>query len=259
MMKQLKTGLLCLMLGAGALTGTVASAGGFQFTEAQLHYGDGYRLGRNGPDETARTTLTLEHLTVGSVGEFFFFVDFFRDEDGPTTNTESDQYGEVYGFLSGRNFGLSFSDSGFIRDAGIEVGLNLGDDFTVGLLGPRVNFNVPGFSVLTLGVYAYDNVDDPFDRDLDTTYQATIVWLVPFEIGGQKFSTQGFVDFIGSQGSGVDDQILFSPQLRWDIGNALGGKDGRFTLGLEYSHWENKFGVNGVDEDSVSVFLAAKF
>jgi len=57
----------------------------------------------------------------------------------------------------------------------------------------------------------------------------------------------------------VDDQILFSPQLRWDIGNAFGAKENVFTLGLEYNHWENKFGVKGEDEDSLSVFLAAKF
>jgi len=258
MIKHIRTGLAGLALCAGLLTGATAQAG-VQYTEVQLHYGDGYILGRNGLDETARTTLTLEHLSVGSVGELFFFVDFFRDEDGPSINTESDQYGEIYGFLSARNLGLAFSDSGFIRDAGIEIGLNQGTDFSVALLGPRVNFNVPGFSVLTLGVYAYDNLDDPFDRDLDTTYRATIVWVVPFQLGRQKFSTQGFVDFIGSQGSGVDDQILFSPQLRWDIGNAFGAKENVFTLGLEYNHWENKFGVKGEDEDSLSVFLAAKF
>lgn len=259
MMKAMKHGLAGLILGGAVLAGTASNAEGFTFTEAQLHYGDGYILGRNGLNETARTTLTLEHLTVGDIGEFFFFVDFFKDFDGPTGNTESDQYGEVYGFLSGRNIGLSFSDSGLIRDAGLEIGLNQGTDFTVGLLGARVNFNVPGFNVLTFGVYAYDNFDDPFDRNLDTTYQATIVWVVPFQIGNQKFSTQGFVDFIGSQGSGVDNQILFSPQLRWDIGNAFGGKEGRYTLGLEYNHWENKFGVNGEDEDSLSIFLATKF
>lgn len=89
MMKQLKTGLLCLLLCGGPLAGTMAEAGGFQYTEAQLHYGDGYILGRNGLDETARTTLTLEHLTVGSVGEFFFFVDFFKDFDGRRRMTKA--------------------------------------------------------------------------------------------------------------------------------------------------------------------------
>ena len=259
MIRTFNKGLRGLLLCAGLMTGAAAQAEGFSFTEVQLHYGDGYLLGRNGLNETARTTITLEHFSAGKIGELFFFVDFFRDEDGPTTNTRSDQYGEIYGFLSGRNLGLSFGDSGIVRDAGIELGLNQGTDFTVLLLGPRVNFNVPGFSVLTFGVYAYDNIDDPFNRNLDTTYQATVVWVFPFQIGNQKFSTQGFVDFIGSQGSGVDNQILFSPQLRWDIGNAFGGKEGRLTLGLEYNHWENKFGVNGVDEDSLSVFLAAKF
>src|SRR6056297_1412332 len=259
MNKTIKHGLAGAILGGALMAGDTSQAEGFSFTEIQVHQGDGYLLGRNGFNETARTTVTLEHFSAGDIGELFFFVDFFKDHDGPSTNTESDQYGEIYAFLSGRNLGLSFAESGFIRDAGLEIGLNQGTDFSVGLIGPRVNFNVPGFNVLTFGVYAYDNWDDPFDRNLDTTYQATLVWVLPFQIGSQKFSTQGFVDFIGSQGSGVANQVVFSPQLRWDIGNAFGGREGRSTLGVEYTHFDNKFGVSGVDEDSISAFLAAKF
>ena len=236
-----------------------AQAEGFTFTEVQLHQGDGFRLGRNGLNETARTVVTLEHFTGGEVGELFFFVDFFADHDGPTTNTESDQYGEIYGFLSGRNLGLDFKGSGPIKDIGLEVGINQGTDFTVGLIGPRVNFDVPGFNVLSFGIYAYDNWEDPFNRSLDTSYQATIVWNLPFDIGQQKFSTQGFVDFIGSQDSGVASQVVFSPQLRWDIGHAMGGEEGKFNLGLEYTHFNNKFGVSNVDEDAVTAFLSLKF
>ncbi|MBS9717778.1 hypothetical protein ACFFUT_10350 [Pseudohalocynthiibacter aestuariivivens] len=67
-----------------------------------------------------------------------------------------------------------------------------------------------------------------------------------FEVGSQKFSAQGFVDFIGDQGAGVDGQIVFSPQLRWDIGHAFGGAENKYNLGLEYTHFINKFGVTGV-------------
>lgn len=249
------------LLAAGALAVSAAlpqtaAAQGFSATEVQLHQGDGYLLGRNGIDETSRTTVTLDHITVRDWGDLYFFVDFFSDGDG--TGRKSDQYGEIYAHFSGRNAGLSFGD-GLIKDVALGVSVNQGTDFTAGLIGPRVSFNVPGFRVLSLGVYAYDTITDPFDRDLDTTYQATVVWDRPFDIGSQKFLFKGFVDFIGERGAGVDNQILFSPQLRWDAGHAMGKKPGAFQIGLEYNHFENKFGVTTADEDSLSVFAAFKF
>ena len=239
------------------------SAAAQSSTEIQLHYGDGFRIGRNAnpptfSNTTRRQITTLEHFSRFESGDLFFFVDFFRDlDDAPgTTGRTSNQYGEIYFHLSGRNLGLNLSDNTTL-DLGF--GLNQGTDFTVALVGPRLKFNAPGFRNLSLGLYGYHNVTDPFDRDLDTTYQATLIWDVPFEIGAHQFTTKGFVDFIGPQGSGVDNQIVFSPQLRWDLGNALGQPANKFHLGVEYTRFVNKFGNSGVDEDAMSVFLAAKF
>lgn len=247
---------------AAAVAASVLLSGGaaqaFTYTDVQLHYGDGYRLGRNGLNETARTTLTIENFSTFAYGDFFAFVDLYHDHDGPSTNTTSAHYGEAYVHLNGSTFGLNFGD-GFIRDIGPDFGINSGDNFGVGLAGVRANFNVPGLNLLSLGVYYYDNFDDPFDRNLHSTYQVTAVWNAPFQIGNQKFTAQGFVDFIGEQGSGVDNQIIFSPQLRWDVGNALGREPGKFDIGLEYTHFNNKFGVTGVDDNSVSLFAAMRF
>lgn len=234
-------------------------------TEVQLHYGGGYKVGSNSTfpafsEKTDRATITLEHFSTNDIGDLFFFVDFFYDNNGTPVpgNDESDQYGEIYYTLHGKHFGLDTGD-GFISGLDLQFGLNQGTDFSVALVGPRVNFNAPGFQVLSLAVTTYSNFVDPFDRSLDTTYQATIVWAAPFTIGNQKFSTQGFVDFIGDQGSGVDDQILFSPQVRWDMGYAMGRPADKIALGLEYSYWKNKFGLTGVDENSLSLFLGFKF
>lgn len=231
----------------------------FSTTELQLHYGDGFRLGRNGFDETDRTILTLDHFTATTNGELFFFVDLSRDHEGPDSTLESDHYAEVYYKFNGSNFGLDFGDGGLISDIGPEFGINHGRDFLAAIYGVRANFNIPGLQLFTAGLYAYDNVTDPFNRDLDTTYIATIVWNAPFELGNQKFGFNGFLDVIGDQGSGVDDQIIFSPQLRWDVGHAFGGQEGRYNLGLEYTHFANKFGVTGVDDNSLSVFLGVRF
>ncbi|VAV92664.1 hypothetical protein MNBD_ALPHA07-2076 [hydrothermal vent metagenome] len=269
MLKQFRNLCAGLALAGGLAIGAPAFAG-FSTTEVQLHYGDNYKFGANSTfgggfaEETARETITIEHFSAGKYGTLFFFVDFFRDDEARAPgNNKAGQYGEIYGFLSAKTLGLSFSENSFIKDVGIEAGINEGTDFLVGLIGPKVEFNVPGVQVLTFALYAYDNWVDPVaGRNPDLTYQATIVWGIPFDIGTQKFRFQGFVDFIGSQSNGgfqIADQIVFSPQIRWDIGNAFGGAENRFTLGIEYTHFQNKFGATTADENSASIFVAMRF
>lgn len=255
-----------LALVAGLAAGNAAYAG-FSTTEVQLHYGDGYRMGSNAnfatnfDEDTQRETITLEHFSTNDIGDLFFFVDFTHDENNNKIagRDESDQYGEIYYHLHGSNFGLTFDEGSLIQGLDLGIGLNQGTDVSIGLAGPRLGLNIPGFNFFTLAVYAYDNFEDPFNRNLDTTYQVTAVWNAPFEIGSQKFVAQGFVDFIGSQDKGVKSQIVFSPQLRWDIGHAMGRPENKIHLGVEYTHFDNKFGIKGVDEDSASIFLGLRF
>ncbi|AZV79895.1 DUF5020 family protein [Parasedimentitalea marina] len=227
-------------------------------TEIQLHYGDGFHLGRNDAGRTSRSVATLEHFTASENGDVFFFVDGYYDYDGLQTNKKSGHYGEIYGHLSGKALGLNFQDNSFVKDIAFGLGVNQSENLTIGLLGSRATFNVQGFSLLSLGLYAYETIKDPLDRDLDTTYQATLSWKAPFEFGGQNFTAKGFVDFIGDRGNGVDNQIVFSPQIRWDAGRAIGWQPNRFDLGIEYIHFKNKFGVSGVTDNSLSIFAAFK-
>jgi len=260
--KKIKHGLGLAALALGLSSG--AAHAGFSTTEVQLHYGGNYKVGSNSTfpgfaETTDRATITLEHFSTNDIGDLFFFVDFFiDDEDEVGANKKSDQYGEIYYTLHGKQFGID-TGGGFIKALDLQFGLNQGTDFSVALVGPRISFNVPGFQVLSLALTTYTNFDDPFDRNLDTTYQATVVWSAPFDLGNQKFQFQGFVDFIGDQNSGVDSQILFSPQIRWDLGHALGRPAGKMHLGIEYSYWKNKFGITGVDENSTSIFLGFRF
>ncbi|SMD02203.1 DUF5020 family protein [Primorskyibacter flagellatus] len=257
-MKSRNEGLKALSVAAfSGLAGVAmpAAAGAeilFSTGEVQLHYGDGYHLGANGFDTTSRTTLTVEQFTLFNWGDLFYFVDLFQDHEG--TGREVDHYAEIYAHLNGGNFGINFREDGFVKDVGLDFGLFHGTDFLVAAPGVRADFNVPGFNVFTFGLYAYDNLVDPFNRDLDMTYQATLVWNAPFTLGNANMSFRGFTDFIGDQGSGVDDQIVASPQLVWDV-----GQEGGASIGLEYTYFRNKFGVTGVDDNSISAFVALKF
>ncbi len=257
----------CALAVTPLLGGADAQAQGFSVTEFQLHYGDGFREpGLNLSPESKRTVITLEHLSIRPWGDFFFFIDNYVNSDLDGTGyRRTDQYGEIYAHASTKNWGANYGD-GFLKDILLGGGINQGTDFTVGLVGPKFNLNVPGFRVFSFALYAYDVIDDPLNRDVDTGYQATIVWDAPFEIGSSKFLFKGFVDYISERDFGgpftgtLADQVIFSPQLRWDIGHAMGGKSGKNWLGLEYNHFKNKFGnTNDEDENSLTLFYATRF
>lgn len=220
--------------------------------EVQLHYGDGYILGANGFDETSRSTLTVEQFTLHNWGDFYYFVDLYHDNEG--TGRATDHYSEVWAHMNGGNFGFEFPEGAFVKDVGPGIGLNHGTDFLVVVPGVRASLNIPGFNFFTLGAYAYETFDDPYDRSLDTTYQLSAVWDKSFKLGKENFAFRGFADWIGSQGSGVDNRVIVGPQLVWDVGN-----EGGVSVGVEYAYFQNKYGVTGVDENSVSLFVASKF
>lgn len=231
------------------------AAENFSTTEVQLLYGDGFKLGRNGINGTKRATATFEHFSTWDYGDNFFFVDVTKDYDGPFT-PQTDEYGEFWSHLSGsKTLGWDFGD-GFLRDVTLGAGINFGTDFFIGALGPRFDLNVPGFNLLTFGLYAYDNWEDPFGRNLDTTYQATIVWNATLMKNDRiNLWTQGFVDFIGDQSSGVNNQVVFQPQVRLDLGQLMGGTPGKVEVGMEYAYFKNKFGVTGVEDNVIQAMV----
>lgn len=228
-------------------------------SEVQLHYGDGYRLGGNGLGTSTRSTVTFEHLSKRSYGDFFGFLDITRDyqELNPATDKNT-YYGEAFFHLSARTLGVNIPSDGLIADFGPSVGINKGEGVTFGLIGGRANLRVPGFRLFSFQAYVFETLEDPFGRNLDTTYQLTFSFDRPFELAGQKFLLKGFTDYIGARGLGTAPQHLIVPQFRWDIGYALGGRENRYALGLEFFHFNNKFGVRGVQDNALSAFLRIK-
>ncbi|WP_425046926.1 hypothetical protein [Primorskyibacter sp. S87] len=267
MLKNLKNLVAGMALAVTPVIASDAAAQNFSYTEFQLHYGDGFKEpGIVLSPESKRTVITLEHLSLRPWGDFFFFVDNNRNHDLKGTGyRQSDQYGEIYAHASTKNWGANYG-GGFLRDILLGGGVNQGTDFTALLLGPKFSFNMPGFRAFTFALYAYDQVVDPVNRNVDTGYQATIVWDAPFELGSQKFLFKGFMDYIserdfsGPFSGKLADQVIFSPQLRWDIGYAMGGKSDKNWLGLEYNYFKNKFGnTQGTNENSLTLFYATRF
>lgn len=236
-----------------------ASAQVFSANQLQLHFGSGYRFGGNGAETTARTMVELQHLSIYEHGDLFYFVDIYGDHKWDGLSSRMGLYGELYGHVSAKSFGMPLDDGAFLADVAPGFGINAGADFLVGMYGIRTSFKVPGFKFLSLGLYAYDNQIDPRGRDLDTTYLAKLLWDVPFSIGDQKFSTGGSLNWIGPQGAGAERQISFQPEIRWDVANALGAKENSYDVGLRYVYFNNTYGVKDVDQNALSFFVAKKF
>jgi hypothetical protein len=87
----------------------------------------------------------------------------------------------------------------------------------------------------------------------DDTWQLNIAGLFPFKLGSTEWSIGGFADYIGEINDG-EAHLLFVPQLLLDVG-ALAGSPGAIQAGIEYSHWQNKFGVDGEHERVVQLML----
>lgn len=233
-----------------------APSGNFATTELQLLYGDGF-LNFAPSGENDRLTGTVQHFSTWDYGNNFFFVDLAHNFDS-TVSPQNSFFGEFNTFVSAPKV-LGLETSGIIRDFGVDAGISAADDFLAGLIGPRVSFNAPGFDVLDVSFFSYTNLVDPLDRDLDTAFQLTTVWDVPFQFSDRhKFRFTGFLDYVTPQGSGVVEQIVTSPQIRFDVSNYLGGPERAIEAGVDVTHFTNQFGIEGRDETTVNALLVFK-
>jgi nucleoside-specific outer membrane channel protein Tsx len=233
----------------------------FSDTELMFQWGDRFDLQSNFPDETSTMTVSLEHYSTWKYGDNFFFTDAAFDLNG---NGGSDArtviYTEYYPTFSlSKITGNSFS-AGPIRDVSVAFGINVdGDGFLALLYGGKLDLNVPGFDFINFQAYVYDTVRDPFNRNLDTTYQFTTAWQKRIVLSSRvKLLFKGFADMIGERGQGVKRQFLTQPQLLLDVGALTGGQENKLFIGTEVRYWKNKFGTN-VDEFAPQVAVAFKF
>ena len=128
------------------------------------------------------------------------------------------------------------------------------DGFNAMLFGLGVNWDVSGFNHLSSNIYYRDT-----EGVKSETWQLTIVWDIPFSLGEFDFMFDGYTDVRGSEGTSEAD-VNFNPQFKLDIGKFIGFSNHLYG-GIEYSYWNNKFGINDVDERNVSglVKLQATF
>ena len=278
---------------ASLLAATPTHAADWSETEILLNHGTKFRepfnpfnpgdgkIGAVNDTDVTKTYLTLQHASGYKYGRNFFFVDLIKSEENDPQNGGS--YGEVYseGYssfsfskISGANLSV-----GPIADVNLTLGYNFGAKNNganprIFLVGPTIDFKVPGFIFFNVDVLAYIDHSrfsgaKPGELQIDdTTYQITPVWLSKFNLGPTKWVFTGHVDFIGKRCfsenfsflpaggkcAGRSSEILAQPELRLDIGDFAGKPDTVF-LGVKWNYWRNKFGYDGLNENNPQIQL----
>jgi len=198
---------------------------------------------------------TFEHVSGHNWGDVFFFI----DRTNASKDANNAKYSETYGEVSAR---LSLS---YLSDKKLAYGL-VSDVFIAGTYEHSTsNTNGAGFSFdnYLVGVgaswqlfekgYFNTNIYRANNEVTDNDYQLTVTWGTPLVFGKHHIMFDGYIDWSSSADDHSAD-FHFNPQLRLDVGRYFDHAD-FFEMGIEYSYWDNKYGVSNADTESVVSLL----
>ena len=255
-----------------AISATVAAAMTSAAAQAEVYWSDAsvsylqageYKLPMSpnpGSSTEGRQIITIEYANSTSWGDVFYFTDFSRSTDGAEYQSA---YSEIQprwslGKLTGKKFAF-----GPVTDVLIATQVELnnqdnGEDpkddqnYVNTLVGVGVDLKVPGFDWFQLNGYARQN--DKYDNN----FQLTPVWSSSFDVVGQRFVIDGFIDYTNGNDD-VHETFHTQTQIKWDMGKTLLGEEKKLYLGVEYEYWDNKYGVRSTSafntEESQFQFL----
>ena len=201
-----------------------------------LLQGYNYEMG-----DSERNIVTFEHTSGHSWGGLFVFVDRMKEIHDGGAGT----YVEV-----SPSFTLAKLGDGLVKDISLATTWEMsgvGDNYLVGL---GSSLNLPGFKHFSVRIY--QRLNDVADDN----QQLTLVWGLPFSVGGQEFMFDGFMDHENKLNGNASTN--FTPHLKMDVAKILGYTE-RLYVGIEYVNWRNKFHSEGTDENNVNLLLKAHF
>ena len=247
-------------------------------TEVQLQaFGELEQVGTGGTAET--TILTFQHAGGWEYGDNFFFVDYSRysvnnNANFPVTDS-SEFYGEWYSTFSLGAITSSDLSFAMVKDIGVVAGFNFAPNVDSSWLlpGVRLSLDLPGFAFAQLDVTAYihqggGSATSPVFTVVDesTSYMVDFSWAYPFKIGSTSWSIEGHLEYIDGREqtnnfgtTSLESWILFQPQVRFDIGEAMNFKAEQLFVGIEYQYWKNKLGEKGTTDNTVQLLAVWRF
>lgn len=246
---------VCALLSGQAFCAAAQEMAPFTDTSISALSGGKFRL-----DPEDQTTFTLEQVHSGAWGDTYWFVDAIHfDHEQGKDNT---WYGEFSARVSAKKLGWGSPAKGPLRDILLATTYERGKDRGVAeaaLVGIGTDWKLPGFSYFQANVYARKEL---YAGGWDS-WQITLSGAVPFHIGAQKFVVDGFIDYVG-QGGIQHENLHVVPQIKWDLGSAVGTPAGKLWLGVEVDWWRNKYGVDdrtglATNQKAASVLLRWHF
>ena len=261
---------------------------GNNYAAQEIRRADGSVLNEQSQAQKRRV-ITFEHASGHDWGGTFLFVDrlFSRDSD-----YENDAlYGEAsanYNFMKPGGFIKNVYASGQVEigrdDNGQDATLNRsnGNSFENILLGVGANLAVPRASFFNVILYHRLNDDQALDqsspanrfagfpRTRPDNQQLTVTWRFDFLNDMMRFD--GFMDYATGfdfecsphpdgpvSCAKTENSLNFTPQLKMDLGSMFGYEAKKLWVGVEWVMWNNKFGVDGWNENNPNVLVKWHF
>ena len=247
-------------------------------TEIQLQaFGELERVGTGGTADT--TIITFQHAGGWEYGDNFFFVDHSRHSVNNNASFSVEDSSEFYGeWYSNFSLGAITGNKvafGPVKDIGIVAGFNFAPevDSTWILPGVRFSLDLPGFAFAKIDVTGFihqggGSASSPVFTvvDEDSSFMIDFSWAYPFKMGSTSWTIEGHLEYINGRTqtnnfgtTELESWILFQPQIRMDLGEALGNKAGNLFLGVEYQYWKNKLGEKGTDDNAAQLLAVWRF
>ena len=252
------TKLKYLVFAGLALTSSAYAA---EFSDVTLAYWYGNKFHEPGNAlDISKNILTLSYFGTNSLGSNFFNVDMLQSDSNDPANNTTHGAQEVYVVF--RNFlslsKLSNKDYSFgpVRDVGLQSGFDysaknsaFGGAERKLMVGPEVQFNVPGY--LSLGLLALkdwgNNSIAGVEVNSDLTYRLALGWSFDFSLGLPAIF-KGWATYTGTRGqdgfgNGMHPETWTEMSLLWDFGVLAGAAPKKYLAGVGYQYIKNKFNV----------------
>lgn len=194
------------------------------------------------------TTLTLEHVSGHSWGGLFYFVDRHNGGDYKETYGEFSptfNLTKMDGFVTGLNLAYTYEFGTFQTGEFDFANPNFHSAFDNHLFGLGADLKVPGMDFVSATVFRAINEGGDDDTQLTLVYGAHFGDII----------IDGFMDY-SFGADNAEDSMNLTPQITYNVGPMLGLKN-KVKVGLEYSYWTNQFGIDGQDQNAVSLLLKA--
>ena len=210
-------------------------------------YGENYALPANGSDSNQQNTITAEYAAKLQYGDFFAFADRTNNDlDGNETYFEVSPRLSL-GAVSGKKLEI-----GPIKDVLIATTWEGGEGFNNYLYGFGFDLAIPYFQYAQLNFYKADN-----DKNLNDDYQVTFTYGVPFKLASEDFLVDGFMDWSTTEDDHASE-LNWTTQWKWNAGKQISPKT-KLYLGVEYSVWNNKYGIKDLNQNDVSALVKYHF